>query len=269
MLAARKLAFGYRDHVVGRDVSFTLSPGERLCLLGPNGGGKTTLFKTLLGLLTPIGGGVTVYGKSLTALSRGELARTLGYVPQAHATFFPFSVLEVVLMGRTAHIGAFDAPSEHDRRIAHQAAETLGIGRLADKPYTHISGGERQLTLIARALAQETQFLVMDEPTASLDLGNQARVLSRIMALSRSGPGVIFSTHDPDHAFACADRVILLHDGALAADGPPDSVLTPALLEQLYGVPVDISFVESLGRKVCAPILAPRERLGGNRVARP
>ena len=264
MLAARKLAFGYRDHVVGRDVSFTLSPGERLCLLGPNGGGKTTLFKTLLGLLTPIGGGVTVYGKSLTALSRGELARTLGYVPQAHATFFPFSVLEVVLMGRTAHIGAFDAPSEHDRRIAHQAAETLGIGRLADKPYTHISGGERQLTLIARALAQETPILVLDEPAAALDIHHQVAIFDLLAARNRAGTTVVVVVHDLNLAAAYCRHLLLLRPPAA---GPPvtgniEEVLTYRRVRETFGVDVYVGVNEITGHRFLIPMSTPA---GGSR----
>src|SRR5262245_3807133 len=178
MLDVRELAFGYPGKLVGDSVSFALAHGEVLCLLGPNGSGKTTLFKTILRLLAPRGGRVAVDGEPIDRWSRARLARVFGYVPQAQLGVFPFTVHDVALMGRTAHIGTFSAPSRRDRDVADEMLAVLGIGHLGDRPYTAVSGGERQLALIARALAQEPAILVMDEPTASLDFGNQVRVLS-------------------------------------------------------------------------------------------
>jgi iron complex transport system ATP-binding protein len=161
-------------------------------------------------------------------------------------------------MGRTAHLGPFARPGPRDHAAAMAALETLGIAELASADYTKISGGQRQLALIARALAQAAPLIVMDEPTASLDFGNQALVLREVRALAAEGYGIVLSTHDPDHAFACATEVALLHDGGLAAHGPPDAVLSPARLEAVYGVPV---FVERLasGHTVCAPDLGARQ----------
>ena len=258
-LAAEALAYGYPSHTVGRDASFSLAPGEVLCVLGPNGGGKTTLFRTLLGLLKPHAGRVSADGKDLRDLTRRDVARRIGYVPQAHSSYFPFTVADVVLMGRTAHIGVFAAPSQRDRRIARETLETLGIEHLAESVYTRISGGERQLVLIARALAQQAPLLIMDEPTAALDFGNQVRVLERIRALARSGIGILFSSHDPDHAFLCADRVAILHDGRIAAFGTPEEVVTPSNLHSAYGVDVSIHELNAEGRRrVCVPSLATR-----------
>ena len=155
-----------------------------VCLLGPNGCGKTTLFKTMLGLLPPQGGGVWLDGQPLERLGRAAIARRVAYVPQAHAAHFPYAVLDMVVMGRTAHLGPFARPGPRDYAAASQALATLGIGALADADYTRISGGQRQLALIARALAQAAPLLVMDEPTASLDFGNQALVLRQIRALA-------------------------------------------------------------------------------------
>ena len=211
------LAFGYRDQMVGQDVSFRLAAGEVLCLLGPNGSGKTTLFKTVLRLLPPKAGTVAVDGEPIARWSRRRLARSLGYVPQAQAVPFPFTLREIVLMGRTAHVGLFAAPSRRDREVAEETLASLDIGHLAARPYTEVSGGERQLALVARALAQEPRILVMDEPTASLDFGNQVRVLAEIQALAGRGIAVVLSTHDPDHAFLCAHRVALLHGGTAGA----------------------------------------------------
>jgi iron complex transport system ATP-binding protein len=240
MLSADNLAFGYHGKPVGSGVSIDIRAGEVLCLLGPNGGGKTTLMKTLLGLLPPLAGTVRLDGEDVARWSRKRLARIVGYVPQAHAAFFPFAVSDIVLMGRSAHVALFAAPSRHDRAIAARALETLGIGHLHDRVYTEISGGERQLVLIARALAQEPRILIMDEPTASLDFGNQLRVLERIAALAASDIAVVLSTHDPDHVFLCGDRVALLQDGRMAAIGTPEAVITPASLKRLYGVDVQV-----------------------------
>lgn len=255
-LEAVALAFGYPGHPVGSEVSIALAAGEVVCLLGPNGGGKSTLFRTLLGLLPAQGGEIRLDGDLLPALTRTDIARRVSYVPQAHAGYFPFTVRDVVLMGRTAHLSAFSSPSRSDRAIAQSCLERLGIDALADQVYTRISGGERQLALIARALAQEAPLVVMDEPTASLDFGNQVRVLDEVRALARSGIGVMMATHDPDQAFLCADRVALLHGGRLVADAPPRDAITAATLREVYGVDAEVIDVE-LGpgetRRVCVP----------------
>jgi iron complex transport system ATP-binding protein len=257
-LEASHLDFGYGARRVGRDVSLSVTAGEVLCLLGPNGSGKTTLFKTLLGLLPAQGGQVRIDDGDLRARTREEIARLVSYVPQAHAAFFPFTVEEVVLMGRTAHLGLFSSPSRRDREAARAAIARMQIGHLTDAVYTRISGGERQLALIARALAQEARVAVMDEPTANLDFGNQVRVLQHIQALARSGIGVLLSTHDPDHAFICANRVAMLHEGKLARMGTPEEAITAASLRELYGVSVEVTRVETESgarRVACIPLL--------------
>jgi iron complex transport system ATP-binding protein len=229
-----------------------------LCLLGPNGSGKTTLFKTLLGLLPAQGGQVLVDGTDLRHRRRDEVARDISYVPQAHAAFFPFTVREVVLMGRTAHLGVFSSPSRRDRDVAQAAIERMRLGPLAESIYTRISGGERQLTLIARALAQDARIIVMDEPTANLDFGNQVRVLEHIQALAEGGMGVLLSTHDPDQAFLCASRVALLHEGRLARLGGPGETITVESLKQIYGVDVAVVSVpvdSGEQRRVCLPLV--------------
>lgn len=259
-LAVDGLSFGYPGRVVGRDVSLALSGGEVMCLLGPNGGGKTTLFKTVLGLLPPVAGAVAVDGEPTAGWTRARRALAFGYVPQAAAGLFPYTVRDVVLMGRTARVGLFATPSRHDREVAGATIDALGIGHLADRPYTEVSGGERQLSLVARALAQEPCVLVMDEPTASLDFGNQARVIGRIRDLADRGIAVVLSTHDPGHAFACADRVALMRAGRIVATGPPEAVLTPAALRELYGVAVAVAWLEAAGRHVCAPSLDQTRR---------
>lgn len=259
-LSATDLAFGYRKTPVGRDVTLSVGRGEVLCLLGPNGCGKTTLFKTMLGLLPAQGGQLELEGRAVASFSRAEFARRVGYVPQAQAATFPFRVIEMVLMGRASRIDTFATPTAKDHAAAWAALETLGVAHLSDRIFPEISGGERQMALIARALAQEPDLLVMDEPTASLDFGNQARVLERIRALSASGLAIVLSSHDPGHAFACADRVALMKAGRLVAVGTPEDVVTAPALRSLYGVEVAVAYLEPAGRHVCAPTLSqPRE----------
>ena len=252
MLSVEGLDFGFPGRTIGRDVSFTLQAGEVMCVLGPNGGGKTTLFRTLVGLLDPHAGSIRLDSSSLTTLSRAEIARRVGYVPQGHAGYFAFTVHEFVLMGRTAHLGVFSVPGKQDRQVAERALESLGIAHLADKPVTEISGGERQLALVARALAQEPKLLVLDEPTASLDFGNQVRVLQRISALAASGISILFSSHDPDHAFLCARRALLLAEGRVLEIGAPRAVIRPDTLERLYGVSVKVIDLGG-GAHTCLP----------------
>ncbi len=239
MLAAESLSFGHPGRTIGRDVDLVIRAGEAVALLGPNGGGKTTLLKTMLNLLPPHGGRVTLDGRPLTDFTLAERARSLGYVPQAHAGTFAFAVSDVVLMGRTAHQGLFASPSANDRTMAAAQLEALGISHLAGRPYTMISGGERQLVLIARALAQEPRFVILDEPTASLDFGNQGHVMRQIRMMTERGLGVLFTTHDPNQAMRHANRVSLLSEGKIIALGRPADVLTVEAIEALYGSGVE------------------------------
>lgn len=256
-LEAHDLAFGYPEHPVGRNVSLSVQPGEVLCLLGPNGCGKTTLFKTLLGLLPAQGGHVELGGDALATLPRREIARRIAYVPQAQSGVFPYTALDLVLMGRTAHRGMFAGPKREDRSIARHALVDLGIGGLAERDVTCLSGGQRQLVIVARAIAQAAPLIVMDEPTASLDFGNQVVVLTEIKRLAELGAGIVLSTHDPDHAFAVAHRVALMRDGAIVASGVPSEVLTADRLEAVYGVQVTIERLTT-GQTVCVPCMARR-----------
>jgi iron complex transport system ATP-binding protein len=238
-LEGHRLAIGYSDRLVGRDLDVALATGEVLALLGPNGSGKTTLLKTLLGLLAPKAGEVRLADRRLADYANRERARLIAYVPQSHQAAFAFTVETIVLMGRTAHGSLFSRPGAADRAVAARALERFGISHLRDRPYTMISGGERQLALLARALAQEPQFIVLDEPTASLDFGNQGRVIREIRALAAAGHGVLFTTHDPNHALRAADRAYLLRAGERIADGPVRRVLSREQLIALYGAPVE------------------------------
>jgi iron complex transport system ATP-binding protein len=251
-LAAHGLGFGYGAIPVGRNIDINLRAGEVFCLLGPNGSGKTTLFKTLLGLLPAQAGEVVVDGTPLTKLSRQDIARRIAYVPQAHTAHFPFRVIDMVVMGRTAHLGLFASPTSMDRQRAREALALLGIAQLAEREYTRISGGQRQLALVARALVQDAPAIVMDEPTANLDFGNQVIVLSEVKRLAARGLAVLLSTHDPDHAFSIASRVALLDQGRLVDQGVPETVLTSDTLKSVYGIDVIIGRLAN-GQTVCAP----------------
>ena len=253
ILEGRDLTIGYSDRVVGRGLDVALSTGEVLALLGPNGGGKTTLLKTLLGLLAPKAGEVRLGDRPLGSYRDRERARLIAYVPQSHSATFAFTVEAIVLMGRTAHGNLFSRPSAADRAAAARTLDRFGIAHLRDRPYTMISGGERQLALLARALAQEPQFIVLDEPTASLDFGNQGKVMREIRALAASGHGVLFTTHDPNQALRAADRALLLREGTRIAEGAIGAVLDRERLEALYGAPVETINDTAAGKSAFLP----------------
>lgn len=236
VLELQGLRTGHGRRVVSESVDLSISTGEVLCLLGPNGCGKTTLFRTVLGLLPPLAGRVLVQGQPVQHWPRAEFARRVGYVPQAQAGVFAFEALDMVLMGRAARLPLLARPSGADRAMALACMQRLQIAHLAARRYTELSGGERQLVLIARALAQEPALLVMDEPTASLDFGNQIRVLEQIEALSAQGMAMLLSTHQPEHGLRVASRIALLGHGRLLGVGEPRAVATPAALAELYGI---------------------------------
>jgi iron complex transport system ATP-binding protein len=251
LLEARDLAIGYGRAQIASGLDLSVSAGSVTCLLGPNGVGKTTLFKTLLGLIPPLSGRVEIDGNNLSGLDRQTIARQIAYVPQAQIAEFPYTVIDLVVMGRTAHLGTFDGPRRADYETAMAALDKLGIASLAVRDSTRISGGQRQLALIARALAQRTRIVVMDEPTASLDLGNRILVLDTIRALAESGLAVVLSTHEPEHAFVVADRVAILGRDRFVI-GPVEAVMTSQELSKLYGVALNVEQTPS-GRFVVGP----------------
>lgn len=257
-LEIKNVVCGYGTKTVVKNISVNIEPGEILCLLGPNGAGKTTFFKTILGFLKLQGGEIILDGENVENWSKKELAKVIGYVPQAHTPPFPFSVLDVVVMGRTAHLGVFETPSKEDIDIAEEALETLGISFLKDRIYTEISGGERQMVLIARALTQKPNILVLDEPTSNLDFGNQIRVLEQINRLSKRGLGIIMTSHFPDHAFLCSTKVALLQRNNKFTVGDVENVVTEENLKAAYGV--DVKIINSINNKgeyikTCIPLI--------------
>ena len=253
----QQICCGYNGRDVINGVSLEIGPGEIVCLLGPNGSGKTTLFKALLGLVPLRSGAALLDGRDIRRWPRKKIARTLGYIPQNHVPPFPFTVFDMVLMGRTAHIGPSSSPGRSDRMAAFEALETLHMQHLEHRIYTELSGGERQLVLIARALAQKPGMLIMDEPTASLDFGNQLLVLDHIRELARGGLSVIMSTHLPNHAFLFGTRVLMLKQGRVLSAGTPDETVDRENMRSLYNVDVEIVTTQLHDRReirMCIPL---------------
>ena len=251
------MSCGYGGKPVLTDVSFSVRDGDILCILGPNGVGKTTLFKSMLGLLAPIKGELLIDGEDVSRWDNKKKARYIGYIPQSHVPPFPYTVQQVVTMGTVASLGMFASPSRDDQRTALRAMKELGILYLRDRVYTEISGGERQMVLIARALAQKPQILLMDEPTANLDYGNQARVLEQINRLARQGMAVVMTTHSPDHAFLCSSKVVLIERGNRISFGHADDMVTEENMRRAYGIDVCILEKQAGPRKIrgCAPLI--------------
>jgi iron complex transport system ATP-binding protein len=252
LIAVAGVTYGYSHKPVLRKISVSIEAGEIVSLLGPNGSGKTTLLKLLLGLYQPQGGQVLLDGCAVSAIAPRQLARRIAYVPQVHRLSFGYRVLDVVLMGRMPHKPFLFRYSRTDEQIALEALKRLSIGHLKDRPYTEVSGGERQLILIARALAQGADIFIMDEPVNGLDYGNQIRLLARIADLARSGYTFIKTTHFPDHALWISDRVVMLKEGQVVADGRTSEVINSTNLYQLYNTRVDVLGLNGGGR-ICVP----------------
>lgn len=250
-LSVQHLCFSYGKQAILRDVSFAVQPGELLAVLGANGAGKSTLFRCILGALPDYSGVISVNDTDLRRLSARELAKYIAYIPQSHRPTSGYTVLDTALMGLSRQIGTFSQPRGEHTALALSALSRLGIADLADRDFSRLSGGEQQLVLIARAITQQADVMVMDEPTSSLDYGNGLRVLQQVKELTKQGYTVLLSTHNPQHALSFADRVLALHDGEVAAFGAAEEVLTPALLEKLYHVRT--AFAETENGTVIVP----------------
>lgn len=233
-LSLQNLSIGYKRKVIADNLNITFSNKQIVCLLGANGCGKTTLLKTILGLLPPITGEIYLNNQNLKTCSPTQLATQIAYVPQAHYNF-NFSVQNVVLMGRNPYLKWYQSPRHHDREIAEMALEQLGIAHFLTKGFDRLSGGEQQLVLIARALAQQPKLLIMDEPTSNLDFGNQLRVLEKIKQLNAETQlGILMTTHQPEQSLQLADRTLLFYQGKILADGIPQNILTMQNLAKIY-----------------------------------
>jgi len=256
MLTARHLRFSYGRLPVLRGVSIDASPGEVCGLFGPNGCGKTTLFRCCLGLLTPEADRLDVNGRPIAGLPPAERARLMAYVPQEHKPPFPLLVRDVVMLGRTPYLGLLGRASAEDRRIVSGTLEWMGLDGIADRPYDRLSGGQRQMVLIARAVAQRTPVILLDEPASGLDFHNQVRIWSVLRTLAAGGAAVVCCTHDPNHVAWFCDRVVVMRDGDVVSQGPPARALDGATLDRLY--PGDWSLATADG----VPVVLPRAVTG-------
>ena len=240
MLSARDLTIGYPRRTLAAHISFSLNAGEAVAILGPNGSGKTTLFRTLLGLLPALAGEVLLNDTPMGSLKPGAIARHIAYVPQAASGFFNFSVIEVVEMARAAHLAWYAQPGIKDHAIAQHALAELNIAHFANREFAELSGGERQLVMIARALASEARILLLDEPTASLDYGNQFLILDEIARLKTRGVAILFTTHDPNQALRIAERTLTISRAGAIDIGATRTVLTRDSLATLYDINVQL-----------------------------
>lgn len=236
-----ELSFAYGKRSVLRDISFAASDGEFLSILGSNGVGKSTLFRCILGLLTGYSGQVLINGQETRRLSVGQMAKLAAYIPQHCSPAFNYSVEDVVLMGTTVGLNALATPGRREQERVDWALDKMGITRLRQRCFHRISGGERQLAVIARALVQDARVLMLDEPTASLDYGNQMLVLSQVRGLADEGYTVIQTTHNPEQSYMFSDRVLALKDGSIMAQGAPREIMTKELVGSLYNTEVELS----------------------------
>lgn len=268
MLEIKNLEFYYKpDHPILKDVSFELDKGEVLCLLGPNGTGKTTLLNCLLGLRRQKKGGIILDGTDLSKLRIKERSKLMAYVPQSTGLSFSYEVWEVAMMGRVSHLNYGAGHSGTDREIVMDALEKLQISHLAHRHFPELSGGEKQMVLVARAMVQQAKYLIMDEPTASLDYGNQIRVLRAIRYLAEEGFGVLMTSHNPDHAFLACSRSLLMRDGYVICSGAPEETVTTETLSKLYATPVAVSTASAFGKefRTCIPMMEDYNRTGHQR----
>ncbi len=246
------LGFAYEGSPpVLRDISFTLEPGRIITILGPNGSGKTTLLHCMARLSSPGSGSVSIGGADMAGMSQAEVARNLGFVPQSLMPAFAYEVLEYVVTGCAPRMGLFQKPGHKEYRTATRAIELMELSHLSRKPYTQISGGERQQVSIARVLAQQTGIVLMDEPTAHLDYGNQVKVLRIIKALAARGYAVAITTHNPEHAIMLGDQVAVIGSGGAFTFGMHRDIISGAFLSSLYGIGIEVRHLADIGRDVC------------------
>ena len=253
LFEAKNISFSYDGERIFEDISFSIERGDVLCILGPNGTGKTTLIKCLNGLHDVDSGEILVNGKNIRKLSFSEISKHIGYIPQSHVPSFPFTVMDVVIMGRAPYLNLTDSPKEKDIQIALNSLKTLGIENLKDKEYTNLSGGERQLVFLARVLCQQPDILILDEPTSHLDFGNQIKLLEIIDNLSKAGLSIIMSSHFPDHAFLSSTKVAIMKNKRFIDFGTPEDVGTEENLRKAYSIDVKLIELDN-ERKVCVPL---------------
>lgn len=250
-------SLGYDKKAILSNVNITIKKGEIVSILGQNGSGKTTLLKTLLGVLPTIEGEALLNNQRIEEWTIANYAQRVAYIPQAKSLPFPYRVFDVILFGRTAHLSLFGTPNKRDKEIAERTMATLGITHLKEMIYTNLSGGEQQMVIIARALVQEPDFLIMDEPTSNLDFGNQITIINQINSLKKDGIGVVMATHSPDHVFLCKSKIITIHKGIVNQIEDIEKEANDSLFSEIYGINIKVGQMEgtTVERKICVPIL--------------
>lgn len=255
IIKVENLSFSYEKN--GRrvldQIDLTLSEGEVMTILGPNGAGKSTLLNCIAVLLTPDEGMVTLCGNDASTMKPKEVAKVLSYVPQNHVPAFSYTVGDFVLMGRAPTVGMFEHPSKEDLELVEKTLDEIGILELKDKPYTEISGGERQQATIARAIVAEPKAILFDEPTAHLDYGNQWKTLQLIKSLQEKGYAVIITTHTPDHAIMLGGTTAILDRNGHLTSGKTEEIVTEETLKELYGTDLALLNVDRVKRPICVP----------------
>lgn len=249
----RNISFAYspsREKVLD-GVSLQISEGDVLSVLGRNGAGKSTLLNCMLGLIRPQSGEILLSGRDLRSMSERRIASVVGYVPQSYVPVFGHSVFDFVQMGCASRIGLFSHPGRREREDTMAALEEMNIVRLADRPCTELSGGEKQQAVIARAIVSKPRIILFDEPTAHLDFGNQLRVLKIIRKLADKGYAVVFTTHNPDHAMLLGGRAAILDGRGRLMSGDTDAIITEETLKDVYGAELRLRYIEEFARKVC------------------
>ena len=252
-IEVKNLNFSYGERQILFDVNFSVDKGEFLSILGPNGVGKSTLFRCVLGLLSGYSGQVLIDGRDAKTFSVKEAARHIAYIPQSSNPTFNYSVFDIVLMGRTSGLSTFRSPKKEDVDRSHWALDKIGISHLENRCFHRLSGGERQMVLIARSLVQDAPILMLDEPTANLDFGNQLKVLHQVKELASEGYTVIQTTHHPEQSYMFSDRILALQHGRILTEGPPREVLTEETVRQLYGVDVHVLSLYDDKARICIP----------------
>lgn len=237
---------GYKNRCVISNLSFAFRTGEATCILGANGIGKTTIFKSLLGYLPLLEGTIYVDNKDLRDMSVKQRASIMAYVPQAKSYSYQFTVKDIVLMGRALYIPKFQAPGDEDYRIVNETLEKVGIAEYANRYYSELSGGEQQMVLLARAIAQGSKYVLLDEPASNLDYMNQRKLLNLIIDLISSGIGILMVSHSPEHAFLCCKNTLMIDTMGGYIYGQTQNIVTAANLTKTYGVGIGIAEVEDM-----------------------
>ena len=253
----KNLTGGYGGKIVLNKVSFSTQSGDMIYVLGPNGGGKTTMFKMLIGFKKRISGEILLDGVDIQAFTDVELAKKIAYIPQDHVPAFNYTVEDVVLMGRTCHLQRFAVPQKKDYDIVHETLRKLGIERFAQREYMELSGGERQLALIARALCQKAEIIIMDEPLTGLDFGNKAMVTTALKDLAAAGYTIVMSTHNAINNYSDDDKILLINEKGESTFGNINEMISGNIIQRAYSIPLQTicSTDKNGGRHLlCLPI---------------